>query len=270
MQKLTLKEIQSFMLEILVFVDKICRENNIKYTLASGTMLGAVRHKGFIPWDDDADIRMPRPDYDKFIGYIINNEIPFGIYNINTDKKCYIPYTRLYNKETRLYSHNKIHSNGVFVDILPVDGIGNDIEYFKSKEQNINFFRYLNFYNLFTFKSLRKRKSLKSKILAIREYFLFKKYGSKKIIENFFDNIKEFSYDDSKFVNNICSPNFMKQIFEKNMYEELIDWEFEGHIFKICKNYDLYLKAEYGDYMTLPPIEERNYSHGKFYKDKIL
>ncbi|MBQ7258140.1 MAG: LicD family protein [Abditibacteriota bacterium] len=271
MKALTVKEIQEKNLQILIFIDKVCRDNNLRYTLASGTMLGAVREGGFIPWDDDADIRMPRPDYDKLLDYFYNNEIPFCVHNIDTDRYSPIYWTRICDKETIFERFNEKFDYGCFVDLFPVDGIGNDIYYYKSKEKKIDYYKRLMFFNRFLNYSLKVNKSLKSKISILLRYIHIKLLGPKNIIKKML--IGEWTYNDSKYVSNVSSPNFIKQIFEKSMYEELTDWEFEGHTFKICKNYDLYLRTEYGDnYMTPPPPDKRgDGNHGSFnfyYKEK--
>lgn len=261
MRELSIKEIQKIEFDILIEIDNICRKNNLRYTLSNGTLLGAVRHKGFIPWDNDADIRMPRPDYNKFVDYCMNNETKFKLYNVLTDKKCYVPFSRMYDEDTVYVRRSKKYSFGAFVDLFPIDGIGKDNNLLNLK--NINLQKSILYFNQFDFPPISNKKKLKTNIFHFIYFCQCKILGAKEICKKFYDNVSFTTYEESHYVTNLSSRNYDKQIYTKSMYEELIEIEFEGYKFYCVKDYDLYLKTEYGDYMVLPPIEKRG-DHHKF------
>ena len=120
-----IKELQKCILNILLAVDKVCREHNIRYWLSDGTMLGAVRHGGFIPWDDDADIAMPRPDYQRFIEH--GEEwlpAPFELQTFQKDENCTSAFLKVIDGSTTLIERWALNSiGGVYIDVCPIDGI---------------------------------------------------------------------------------------------------------------------------------------------------
>lgn len=261
MKELSIKEIQGILLEILKEIDFICRKNNIKYTLSNGTLLGAVRHKGFIPWDNDADVRMPRPDYDRFIEYCLNNDTKFKLFNVKTDKKCYIPFSRLYDTDTLYVRKNYRYNFGCFVDIFPMDGIGKEPN--ELNEKNVNLQKFILYMNQFTLPPISREKKLRTNIFHFLYFCQCKISGAEKICQRFFDNVSEWTYEDSDYVTNLSTRNDRKNVYPKDMYENVTDMDFEGCRFSCIKDYDTYLTNEYGDYMTLPPENERG-AHHKF------
>ena len=126
-----IRDTQNLMLPVLVFIDKICREHNLRYSLAYGTLIGAIRHKGFIPWDDDIDILMPRPDYEKLQNIIKNmNSDEFGIMDSNDLDSFYVTrMAKIFNKKTYLkeFPHKYILEYGAFVDIFAVNGMPDNV-----------------------------------------------------------------------------------------------------------------------------------------------
>ena len=126
MKELSLREIQNESLNVFMDIDRVCRENRIKYCILFGTLIGAIRHKGFIPWDDDLDIGMPRYDYDRFLK-CYKKYGKFRIVNYNTESNCPYMITRISNDQFRLKaSYGPDYKIGVFVDVYPYDGIGSD------------------------------------------------------------------------------------------------------------------------------------------------
>ena len=123
MQKLNLEEIQKIELDILIYLDKICKENNIKYYLSSGTLLGAIKYKGFIPWDDDIDVVLFRSDYLKLIDVLGKNDEKYKILSIYNTEDYYYPFAKLVDTRTVLIENSKkIKDMGVYIDIFPIDG----------------------------------------------------------------------------------------------------------------------------------------------------
>ena len=138
-----IRDTQNLMLPVLVFIDKICREHNLRYSLAYGTLIGAIRHKGFIPWDDDIDILMPRPDYEKLQNIIKNmNSDEFGIMDSNDLDSFYVTrMAKIFNKKTYLkeFPHKYILEYGAFVDIFAVNGMPDNVAEIKKNEERYIF-----------------------------------------------------------------------------------------------------------------------------------
>ena len=257
---LELKEIQKCALEILVKVAEVCNQNNFRYSLAYGTLLGAIRHKGFIPWDDDVDIFMPRPDYDAFIEYLHNNPIEnLRIYNTKYSKKYSFAITRI-SDERYIIVESKYRNcgMGVFIDIYPIDGLGNTIEESLVKYKQIRPFLDEMVY-IATNAKLPHRLMCTSTKRWLRLFYskLIGPHYLQKRIENF---VFKCDYYSCKYVG-VPIWVWKTPIYKRSWFEEYVTVIFEGYKFKAIKNYDEYLRIDYGDYMQLPPIEERISHH---------
>lgn len=243
-----LKELQKLQLQILIDFDKICKKNNLKYFLAGGTLLGAVRHKGFIPWDDDIDVAMPRTDYNKLIK--LSKELPEKYQLICPEKvKQYkILFSKIVYKKYFEVEKGLKDNYGIFIDIFPLDGLGNN---------------------------KHKARIHAKKILIMRTIinicFLDNNLFSKLLKKIHFNNLtyrilmrtfNKYNYHESKYVGSIAGGlRMLDEIFEYRVYSETMDMEFEGKIFKGMKYYDEYLTRMYGDYMKLPPKEKQVAEH---------
>ena len=261
MKRLTLKETQNALLEMLVDFDRICREHNIRYTLAAGTLLGAVRHKGFVPWDDDVDVYMTRPEYEKFLKLIAEeNVLPAHMtYSKDRGKGTYYCFAKLMDTRYPLYSPNHREVKYLFLDIFPIDGAADtEEERFKQHKKEhkwvirsgicqwytmdrwwgfiayiIGFWFYIGA-NIFTPRSLCVRK--------MNEYAAKYEYGKTKMA----------------VFHNFGKP---KEAVPTEVYENLTELEFEGKKFMAVENYDLLLTNTYGNYMQLPPEKKRRSRH---------
>lgn len=246
----TLRKAQLTMLEMLNEINKICQNNNIDYWLDSGTLLGAIRHKGFIPWDDDCDICMPRNDYEKFIE-IAKRNLPNGMICESKDiekiegKNTYQRYkfTRIYYLD-HFKSYSKYwnkYSDGIFIDIFPVDAV-------TPKMVNNKFFNILNISCVRVENPIGIREKVKYIIhkMNLENIWINK---SKKLIKQNKDDLYVYSVETS----------FMKEEYVnlKSDIYPLVNVMFEGYTFLAPKNYDKYLKKLYGNYMILPAEEDR-------------
>lgn len=256
------RKMQLLQLDMIVELDKVCRRHDIKYTISCGTLLGAVRHKGYIPWDDDADITMLREDYERFkkVANEMNPEICF-FQDHTTDPEYLWAYGKLRRVNTVFVRVGQEHikcKTGVSIDVLPLDDaplsiLGQMLQdfdcYFLRKilwskvaiknSQGIELFIYkiLNCFSVeFVYKSLKKYTERSSNTSRNRvRILLFPAFGKLYLTH----------------------PLQERYSMPKIWFLERAEYEFEGKKFYGIKDYDAFLKYLYGDYMTLPPIEKR-------------
>ncbi len=261
MQKLDINQIKKIELDILIAFADFCEENKLKYYLAYGTLLGAVRHKGFIPWDDDIDVLMPRPDYNRFIeltGYNpIKQNLETRLYRNCKNPNIY-PFAKIIDTNTLVYEKGKSRKNisGIWIDIFPLDGCPDS-----SEETRVQFEKYLkirNWQDLATTNPFYIDQNIIKKMLK----FLFfapaaKLYGCKRICKKIDELAQSYSYDKSQLVADFTWGDSLDAILKKEDLEPVLHLEFEGKLFNAPKSYDQYLTNLYGDYMTLPPENER-------------
>lgn len=266
MEKIDINEVQKqqlkkFELDILMEIDRICKKNNIKYTLGYGTLIGAVRHKGFIPWDDDIDICMLRKDYMKF-RKICETELDhkFFYQTHSTDKEYYHLFdkVRMNNtvfKETFLSTYNIHH--GVYVDIFPIDNIANG---------------WLNgiwqYYQYRLYRTILNSKYLvldartgKKKIVALVIKILFAKVKLEYLYDKAEKKAMKYVEYNTNFVGCFASAYKRRDRFPTYYYKNTIPKMFEGMMFEVPFFYDEMLKRIYGDYMQIPAKEKQITRH---------
>ena len=251
MKKDILKKLQLTELDILKEIDRICKKYDIKYFLMYGTLLGAVRHKGFIPWDDDIDIGMLQEDYSKFIK-VAPKELKdkFHLDAIETNSKYYLPFIKVRNKLTKFEESSTVNYNGekgIWVDIFPFyyTSYNNANRIIKFKAKVLCFL-----YGCLVEKSFKNGKGS----------FLLKfivKFASNKFLLTL---IKLISFKKRK-TDNIIFYGFegvdASIVYSKEDFIPFDYLDFEDNKFPIPKNYDNVLSKLYGDYMKLPPVDKR-------------
>lgn len=264
---LSMEEIQAVSLEILKFVADICDENQLTYSLAYGTLLGAVRHKGFIPWDDDIDIWMPRPDYEKLekiFSERVEEFLPYKMYNRKVVKKYPYMITRICDDRYVIETENEDSCGmGIFVDIYVVDGLGNsreEADKIIKKSSRLSSMMFLSTRKYFS-KGLTEGKI--ARLLKYPIYLLAKIMGKDfwaKRIENI---VSMYDWDTCSYVG--CAIWGGRLIYTgiapKDYYCKLIKCQFGQYEFFIPERYDEILTKRYGDYMALPPEDKRVYHH---------
>lgn len=266
MKKMSLKDIQQVSLNILKDVHQFCVDHQISYTLFGGTMIGAIRHQGFIPWDDDVDIAMPRPDYEKFLAsYKSNNG--YKLFASGT-KENFLAFSRVCEmNDTRVVNEILPWSNqqtGVWIDIFPLDGAPDD------KDKSV-----------VLLKSLRRRwvkccyaraahapyssaKNLMGKIKLLikksiyNDTFIPVDYVVRKYIET---ATKIVWGETNHFWNCSYLRYGMREYQEMNDFSYTIQVSFEDSLFFVCNGYDHLMRTKYGDYMQLPPNEKQKSNH---------
>lgn len=249
-----IKDVQQKMLEILIEVDRVCNKHNIRYVLDSGTLLGAIRHQGFIPWDDDIDIAMLREDYDKFCE-IANKELrePFLFVNMHMHKNFPNIFGKCFNTSTRYVQKNTAHldtEQGIFLDIFPVDNIEMADKYKQCRiVASINTVRCI---KQGTEKfALRHVLYLPFFLLSIKQL---------NLLADKFMKIK--NHKKTEFVCPICQSGTSKPAFKRSMFLNTKLVNFEGMEFPVPVEYQEYLLGYYKKPMELPPVEKRRPTHG--------
>ena len=269
MNYLSLKEIQDVNLELLIEFNEICKKNGLRYDLVGGSLLGAVRHKGFIPWDDDIDVNMPRPDYERFLNLSLkgNLDLPKNREVIsnrnNTFARHFARYIRYdVKRESEYSSENDCPYIGI--DIFVEDGAYNNKLLYSIQIFRVKFWRRALLLSL-----SKPNMSSKGKNIAILKNIfrpIFKSIGSYKIARHLDKICKEVKFENAKYVAAINGMYGEKEKWLKQDMMPQIDLEFEGRYFPGYKNYDIYLSNLYGNYMELPSEDKREPHGDKGYR----
>lgn len=267
--ELSMREIQKGSLNILFEIDKMCKQLNLRYYLAYGTLIGAVRHHGFIPWDDDIDIMMPRDDYKRLIGYFMENEKelkPLELFSYYNNENYPHMISRISDNRYILDVDNENNYGlGLFVDIYPMDGIGNTKEEYTRRKKLASKYSSLCFLSTREHFEFGTTKGLKKKILKIPAYIYAKFKGKKFFLEKLEIMSAEKKYEEEQFVGCLVwGTDGVKAVFPKEWFEYSIGLEFEGKIFQAPIKYHDVLSRLYGDYMKIPPKEKQVSHH--FYR----
>lgn len=246
-----LRALQLRLVDILVGIDRVCREHGLTYYITCGTLIGAVRHKGFIPWDDDLDVAMPRPDYDRLLAHAHEwMPRPLEVVAYETDPKRYpLPFAKVQDASTTLIERRHLpYLGGIYVDVFPLDGMT------KSRwGQWVHFSRYFYYKKVIYFlhrDPFRHGRGSSSWIprLCRRCYTLPAVQERMKRLQ------KQYDFDRSPLV--VEHDKARKSVVPKGAYGKPVPLEFEGRMFPAPAQPDVYLRQVYGDYMTLPPPDE--------------
>ena len=256
-----IEELKDICLDILSAVHTFCEENHIMYSLSCGSLIGAIRHQGYIPWDDDIDIYMLREDYNRFLSLFPEiYKKNYSVISLERSTQWNCPFAKVYDIRTVMEEDKRteIKGLGIGIDIFPIDNATDDeqcwIKYEKRRRQLIG---------LYIMKDLQWRKSrsfLKNIFVVLCSFPLlpFSARFFAKIIDNY---SQKFNQENSLFYAENCYGHPYNERIPKSDFSHTIDWPFEKHTFKIMNGYDDYLTLFYGDYMQLPPIEERTSHH---------
>ena len=263
MKRLTLEETHALSLEILKDIHRFCKDNGIRYFAFYGTLLGAVRHKGFIPWDDDIDLMMPREDYERFRSIYKSDRYRF--ISRETSDQVYVAFGRVVDTQSSVCRinipwHSDKLETGMFVDIFTLDSVPDDIQ---------------SYYNLYDILDDMRDRQIKARRKFAKPYpeFAFKLrwkiwrhrlFHSSKHRVNPADIALQMqqlvaiaAQLPSEHAAQMTLPVFRNAYFLKSDFEKIIEVPFEDTTIMIPAAYDKMLTAIYGDYMQLPPVEKR-------------
>ncbi len=257
MENLTLKEIQFAEFKILEEFDRICNDNNLRYSLAGGTLLGAVRHKGFVPWDDDIDVCMPRPDYEKFKKIFKNEQ-----FYLSDDKGKYsiYPFLKMMDKSIEVQEVGFNEVSNLWIDVFPIDGLPSENKKLKKIYKKSSLYRKIIVFD--KWKNLNVYGGKHNKLIAFLIKIYVKTYGVKRAIKNSIRLALKHDYKKSDYVGAITWGCYgVGERMLKSEYEQFTEMEFEGKKFSVMGCWDSYLRGIYGDYMKLPP-EDKRITHG--------
>ncbi len=268
-RELTMQETQAISLEILKVIADICEEQNFRYFLIYGTLIGAIRHHDYIPWDDDVDIMMPRPDYDRFLSYMYEHidEYPnLRVFNHDVCKEYPYMITRISDQCYKIVMENeKEYGMGVFVDVYPYDGLG------QTKKEAVNYGLKGDHLSSLCYQATRDHFAMETTTSLVRKavklpVYLFSKAVGKERFQKKLESLARVKdYDSSKFVGCVIWLSWgEKDIYLRKWFDEYIMMPFGKYEFRVPKEYDRILRHIYGDYMQLPPEKDRVGHH--FYK----
>lgn len=260
-QYLTLDEIHAILADMLRLVDKICKAEGIQYFLSGGTLLGAIRHQGFIPWDDDIDLMMPRPEFERFLAvapHYMDNRYSLAFPRLTKDYA--FPWIRIHDNHTAIVDSGmqKARTQTLFLDIFPIDGLPSN------PRLSDGFFKWIRLHDILL-KCARKKdlypderlKWLKRPLMALTRI---------RPLENYAYGMNRaaarFSFEKSKYAGVCVVTHYgSRERMPAEVFRGSVDVPFEGERFPAPIGYDTYLRSLYGDYMTPPPADKRASLH---------
>lgn len=263
MESIGTEEFKRISLELLAQFDKFCRENNINYSLSYGTLLGAVRHKGYIPWDDDIDVMLSRKEYNRLISLFPESyNSYYQLDCVECNAKWNRPYAKFSDNRTLIFeeSSGQIKDQSIGIDVFPIDNIPDNSILKKLYLLLCRAFGYI--YLVKSVHNGNYRSKLHNIILFILKILLVP--FSKRIVAKWCSCISQLYKDKNpQWVAYSCEGRYAGQQYPSSIFDEYCDQLFEEHFFQSIKDSDTFLTISYGDYMQLPP-EEKRISHHSY------
>ncbi len=262
MRKIDDSEIQSYLIKIMEAFDQFAKDNHLTYYLSGGTLIGAVRHQGFIPWDDDIDIMMPRKDYEFVLSRFQHPR--YRVIDCESNPNFGTSYARIWDTHTKIQYKNSNNSEfGIYMDVLPMDGYPDSLLLSKLLELRLYILRKKRLFATYIlipekakFKGLKKLYKKLNKKTANEYSREINRLGRKR------------AYESSKFVGVLSAThNVFKERNPKTLFDKTLYMNFENLNLPVPAGYDTYLRHIFGDYMQLPPPEQRVRRHGQPFYD---
>ncbi len=258
-QEIDIKEMQDIEIKIMKYFHDFCEKNSIKYILAYGSCIGAIRHDGFIPWDDDIDVLVPIVDFDLLVSNSNLFSEEYALKTINTDERYIYTYGKLADSNTRLSeSFDPDHNIGIYIDIFPVYSLPqNGFQ----RMLRFNWIQFLEILCIATRQPIVKGKNVFRTVVQRILGMIGKSIGLNKLNAQIVKNAKKTKYGSTSYYS-VLPPNYgKKEIFNIDLFENRIIHKYENEAFFVSCFYDKYLHQLYGDYMQLPPDEKRVSHH---------
>lgn len=256
MKKIEIEDFKKIQVEILDVVAEFCEKNDIKYWLDCGTLLGAIRHKGFIPWDDDIDIGMLRKDYQKFMDLFNKENTRYKFFCNENNSDFLYPFGKILDTNTVLYEPDeKGNKISVYIDLFVYDNAPDD-------DKMVNkMFKIRDINNIFSVANIthHPRGNIFRRHMVHILRLMLKPFPKNLFIKNMVKNSKKYINAETKRVGNFMS--YSKVVCDRNILMEFTKAEFEGKLYPVPLEYDKWLTLFYGDYMKLPPVEKRVSHH---------
>lgn len=264
MNYLTLDEVKKTELDILIRFDSFCKNEGLYYTLAGGTLLGAIRHKGFIPWDDDIDVMMPREDYNRMLQIARDkkNGSKFD-FLIPGDPDYFYPFAKFCNNETVAEMDDNYSEHGIWIDIFPMDNLPEDDELLRKLFKKTRFWRAV-VISMTT--KLSGEKSVKKKIAKLTLKIYANLYGKRNVVRKANEVAQSYNGEKTAYIGGALWGYGPGERLNRASYLNPCEVEFEKHYFKAPECWKEYLTGLYGDYMKLPPVEKRQTHHLKAWR----
>lgn len=267
MKRLDINDIKKLSFEVLCQIRDVCEANGIAYSLTGGTLLGAVRHQGFIPWDDDIDIMMPRPDYDRFLQIVKSGDFGFDLLAAESCGEAYgYPFAKACHRNTLVIERGVQESGlplGVYVDIFPVDGAGNSYRAAKLRTMVFQFLHGLKITSNWTCYHRSKLRKWYYEPPRYICYLLSRLLGRRRIDRAIDAFLRGKDYRRCAFAGRLVGDFGSMEIMPRTLFDETTKMSFEGQLFSAVKDYDTFLSRLYGEYMQLPP-KEKQVTHHEF------
>lgn len=269
----TTKKVWWFQVDLIKQLDNICKKHNLQWFPMWGTLLGAIRHKGFIPWDDDVDIVMFRKDYDRLVE-ICKSELmtPYYLQTTLDDKDCFYMWSSLRNSNTtgnRITCLSKRQNNGIGIDIMPLDGCENSFTRFRISRYPVRVLSV--FANTFVndFNMSKKARILRIVLRALKfnykkAFIIAENWNRKFKCENY-KKVAFRAHSDGLY----NGKNLYKDMWEKKYFQNTVLVPFENIQVPVPVDYDKLLKYIYGDYMKYPPLDRRKGKHDVVFEPDI-
>lgn len=260
MKEISLNELKELQMDILDYVDGFCRHHSIHYTISGGTLLGAVRHGGYIPWDDDIDIQMLRTEYNRFTE-LWNKEKDHGfleLVNIESGNSMGYPFGKIHDTRT-VTLIDGLERTGVFIDVFPLDDVVNEDDFIERHRDILDLYKK----RALVFDRMKLKEghlNLKSRIRLLLSHIPKEAYND--IAEEINSLAQRFSTGKHDFVFELVAGLLCKSPIPSKVFSLYKDIVFEDRTYMSVADTDTYLSHTFGDYMTLPPMEKRVSHHG--------
>lgn len=246
MANYNVEQVHNKILDILLAIDKVCEQHDLKYYIWAGTMLGAIRHKGFIPWDDDLDIAMPRPDYDKLMAHASEwLPAPYEVVAAETDPSYPLPFAKVQDASTTLIERMHLrYLGGIYIDVFPIDGVpDNGIR----RKMHFAHYEYWKRVLYLLHRDPYKHGKGPSSWVPLLCRKLYTLEGVQKKIRTL---LRRYNYNSCCLVADY--DDGQRGAMDKRILGTPTPYDFEDKKVKGVEKYDDYLSNKYGDYMTIP------------------